>query len=45
MKKLKLSGFDLGIIIAFAVLTLLGGGAWWYLSSGLQTATDDVHNA
>src|SRR5271154_5093523 len=45
MKKLNLSGFDLGVIIAFAVVTLLGGGAWWYLSGQLQTAVDDVHKA
>jgi len=41
----KLSGFDLGIIIAFVVLTLLGGGAWWYLSGGLQDAQTQVTNA
>jgi hypothetical protein len=41
----KLSGFDLGVIIAFAVVTLLGGGAWWYLSGDLQQAQDDVKNA
>jgi hypothetical protein len=45
MKKLKLSGFDLGVIIAFAVLTLLGGSAYYYFSSALQTSTDDVHTA
>jgi hypothetical protein len=45
MKKLNLSGFDLGVIIAFAVITLLGGGAWWYLSGALQDAQDDVKNA
>jgi hypothetical protein len=38
----KLSGFDLGIIIAFVVVALLGGGAWWYLSGQLQTAQDNV---
>jgi hypothetical protein len=42
MKKLNLSGFDLGIIIAFAVLTLVGGGAWWYLSGELQSAQEDT---
>jgi len=36
--KLDLSRFDIGIIIAFAVIGLMGGGAWWYLSSALQTA-------
>jgi len=45
MKKLNLSGFDLGFIIAFAVVALLGGGAWWYLSGELQTAVDDVGKA
>ena len=45
MKKLNLSGFDLGMIIAFVVLTLLGGGAWWYLSGQLQAAQDDVSAA
>jgi hypothetical protein len=45
MKKLNLSGFDLGVIIAFAVVTLLGGGAWWYLSGELQDAQTAVANA
>jgi len=45
MKKLNLSGFDLGFIIAFAVVALLGGGAWWYLSGELQAAQTDVANA
>jgi hypothetical protein len=49
MKKLKLnlnlSGFDLGIIIAFAVLTLMGGGAWWYLSGALQDAQAEDKSA
>jgi hypothetical protein len=38
----KLSAFDLGMIIAFVVVALLGAGAWWYLSGQLQTATDQV---
>lgn len=38
----KPSGFDLGIIIAFVVVALLGGGAWWYLSGQLQAAQDNV---
>lgn len=43
MKKLKLSGFDLGMIIAAAVVALLGAAAWWYLSGELQDAqTDDA---
>jgi hypothetical protein len=45
MKKLNLSGFDLGVIIAFAVVTIIGAVGWWYLSSGLQAAQDDVHTA
>ena len=45
MKKLNLSGFDIGIIIAFAVVALLGGGAWWYLSGALQDAQAEVTNA
>ena len=44
MKKLKLSGFDLGMVIAFVVTTLLGVGAWWYFSSALQFAVDDPVN-
>jgi hypothetical protein len=40
MKKIKiqLSGFDIGMIIAFVVVTLIGVGAWWYLSGVLQDA-------
>ena len=45
MKKLSLSGFDLGMLIAFGVLTLLGAGAWWYLSGALQAAQSDVSSA
>jgi predicted metal-binding protein len=45
MKKLKLSGFDLGIIIAAVVVALLGGGAWWYLSGELQDAQDEAQAA
>jgi hypothetical protein len=45
MKKLNLSGFDLGVIIAFAVLTVLGVGAYFYFSSALQTSQDDVRTA
>lgn len=40
--KLKISGFDLGIIIAFAVITVIGIGAWWYLSGALADAQTDV---
>ena len=36
--KIQLTGFDIGMIIAFAVVGLLGGGAWWYLSGMLQDA-------
>jgi hypothetical protein len=42
MKKLPLSKFDLGMIIAFVVIGLLGGGAWYYLSGQLQDATDNA---
>jgi hypothetical protein len=37
MKKLKfkLSGFEIGMIIAFVIVGLLGGAAWWYLSGNL----------
>ncbi len=41
----KLSGFDIGMIAAFVVILLLGGGAWYYLSGQLQTAQQDVSNA
>jgi hypothetical protein len=36
--KIQLTGFDIGMIIAFAVVGLLGGAAWWYLSGALQAA-------
>jgi len=42
MKKLPISMFDLGVIIAFVVIGLLGGGAWYYLSGQLTTAQQDV---
>src|ERR1700677_4211254 len=41
----KISGFDLGMIIAFAVVTLLGGGAWWYLSGQLTAARGEDDKA
>jgi hypothetical protein len=42
----KLSGFDLGIVIAFGVVTLLGAGTWYYLTQYmLQPAQDDVKTA
>lgn len=41
----NLSKFDLGMIITFVVVALLGFGAWWYLSSQLQTAQGDVTSA
>ncbi len=41
----KLSGFDLGMIIAFSVVALLGGGAWWYLSGKLSDAQANVSAA
>jgi hypothetical protein len=36
--KFQLSKFDIGMIIAFVVVGLLGGGAWYYLSGQLQAA-------
>ena len=42
MKKLPISKFDLGIIIAFVVIGLLGGGAWYYLSANLAAAQQKV---
>jgi len=45
MKKLNLSKFDLGIIIAAVVIALLGGGGYFYLSGLLSSAQDDVHAA
>lgn len=47
MKKLPIaiSKFDLCYIIAFVVVALIGGGAWWYLSGALQQAQQDVSNA
>jgi hypothetical protein len=41
MKKLQLSRFDLGFIIAFVVVAVLGAGAWWVLSSQLQSAQQE----
>src|SRR5450631_1872851 len=40
MKKfsISLSKFDLGFVIAFVVVTLLGGGLYWYLSGELADA-------
>lgn len=38
----NLSRFDLGMIIAFAVVTLLGGACWYYLSSQLAAAQADA---
>jgi hypothetical protein len=34
----KISRFDLGMIIAFVVVAILGGAGWWYLSGQLATA-------
>jgi hypothetical protein len=36
--KFQLSKFDIGMIIAFVAVGLLGGAAWWYLSGQLQAA-------
>jgi hypothetical protein len=41
----KLSGFDIGMIIAFVVIALLGGGAWYYLSGQLAATQQDVGTA
>jgi hypothetical protein len=41
----KLSGFDLAMIIAFSVVALLGGGAWWYLSGQLDAAKQSMGEA
>lgn len=41
----KLSRFDIGMIIAFTVVALLGGGAWYYLSGQLATALQKVDDA
>ena len=45
MKKLQLSKLDIGIIIAFVVIGLLGGGVWYYLSQNLATAQAEVGDA
>ena len=45
MKKLPISMFDLGIIIAFVVIGLLGAGGWYYFSGQLATAQGDVNAA
>ena len=36
--KFQLSKFDIGMLIAFAVVGILGGTAWWFLSGQLQAA-------
>ena len=41
----KLSRFDLGMIIAFVVVALLGGAGWYWLSGQLQTAQSDAATA
>jgi hypothetical protein len=43
--KLQLSGFDIAMLVAFVVIGLLGGGAWWYLSGQLQQAQADAKAA
>jgi hypothetical protein len=45
MKKLGISKFDIGYIIAFVVVALIGIGAWYYLSGALVTAQGDVDAA
>jgi len=41
----KISRFDLGVIIAFVVIALLGGGGWYYLSGQLDDAKTAVATA
>jgi hypothetical protein len=41
----NLSRFDLGMIIAFVIVALLGGGAWYYLSGQLVAAQGDAATA
>jgi hypothetical protein len=41
----NLSRFDLGMIIAFVIVALLGGGAWYWLSGQLATAQSDASAA
>jgi hypothetical protein len=45
MKKLPISKFDLAMIIAFVVIGLLGGGAWYYLDGQLTQAQQDASAA
>lgn len=44
MKKLPISIFDLSMIIAFVVIGLLGGGAWYYLNQQLVAAQGEATN-
>ena len=41
----NLSRFDIGMIIAFVVVALLGAAGWWWLSGELQTAMADANAA
>jgi hypothetical protein len=41
----NLSRFDLGMIIAFVIVALLGGAAWYYLSGQLVAAQSDASAA
>jgi hypothetical protein len=41
----NISRFDLGIIIAFVVVTALGAGAWYFLSGQLDAAKTDASAA
>ncbi len=45
MKKLSLSGFDIGVIVAAVVIGLAGGAGWWFLSGALQDAQAEVKAA
>jgi hypothetical protein len=38
----KLSAFDIGMIVAFVLIGLLGGAAWWYLAGQLETTQQTV---
>jgi len=41
----QLSKFDIGMIIAFVVVAVLGIAGWWYLSGELQTAQGEAQAA